>query len=110
MSNFFVLGVDGYGLIVSAITALAIVVVAWVLNKYLTKVIHAAVRQRMKTINDMSDAGRERRTNTVAGSLSKVTRLAIWIVAGITAASEFGVNVAPVITGLGIGVWLATSW
>lgn len=51
----------------------------------------------------MSEEARKRRADTVSGTLTRVARLSIWIIAGITAMAEVGVNVGPIIAGLGIG-------
>jgi small-conductance mechanosensitive channel len=99
MNDFF----DVSEIISAAITVLVIAIVAWLLSRVATRLINAAVARRMERLGDMSEDDRANRTTTVAGTLSRVARVAIWAMAAVTALGEFGVNVAPIITGLGIG-------
>jgi small conductance mechanosensitive channel len=77
--------------------------VAWLVTRIATRLIASAVDGRMKRITNMPEEDRQKRANTVAGTLSKVARIAIWTVAGVTAMAELGMNVAPIIAGLGVG-------
>lgn len=103
MISFLGMTYDLESLVISAVTALAILIFAWLVGRYISRLIRSGVNRRMQQITDLTEVDREKRADTVGGSLSRVARLAIWIIALITVASEFGVNVAPVITGLGIG-------
>lgn len=99
MNDFF----DVSQIVSTAITVVVIAIVAWLLSRFGSRLINAAVVRRMERLVDMSDADRSNRAATVGGTLSRVARVAIWSVAAVTAMGEFGVNVAPIITGLGIG-------
>ncbi len=103
MDDVFDLNFELSRVITSGATILVIAIVAWLLSRFATRTVHSAVSRRMDRIDGLSEDEREKRVDTVAGTLSKVVRLAIWIIAGITAMAEFGVSVAPVIAGLGIG-------
>ncbi|MDA1280472.1 MAG: mechanosensitive ion channel family protein [Chloroflexi bacterium] len=103
MSDVFDLSFELSGVITSAITILAVIVVAFMLARLATRSVHMMVKRRMELISDMPETDRSQRADTVGGTLAKFARLAIWAVAGMTILAEFGINVAPIVTGLGIG-------
>jgi small-conductance mechanosensitive channel len=103
MNDVFDLNIELSGVITSAITVLVIIVVAWVIARLATRSVNSAVERRLDKIADMSDDDRAKRAETVGGTLSKVVRVAIWAIAGMTILAEFGVNVGPIIAGLGVG-------
>jgi small conductance mechanosensitive channel len=103
MDDVFNLNIELSTVIASAVTVVVIVVVAWLLTRLAKRAIVTAVDRRMQRLTDVPEEDRQRRAETVGGTLSKVTSMAIWAIAGVTVLSEFGINVGPVIAGMGIG-------
>ena len=103
MDDIFDFNVELSVLVGSAVTVVIIIVVAWLLTRVAKRVIVSAVEKRIARLTDVPQEDREKRANTVGGTLSKVTSMAIWTIAGVTILSEFGVNVGPIIAGLGVG-------
>lgn len=102
MDDVFDLNFDLSRIITSGATILVILVVAWLLTRIASRMISSSVESRMQRITDMPEDDRRKRAETVESTLSKVARVVIWTVAGVTAMAEVGVNVAPVIAGLGV--------
>jgi small conductance mechanosensitive channel len=103
MDDVFNLNFDLSRIITSGVTALAIALVAWLLARYARRVISIATEHRMQRLTSMSDVERKQRGDTVAGTLGRVASLAIWVLAGVIIMAEFGINVGPIIAGLGVG-------
>jgi small-conductance mechanosensitive channel len=95
--------VDLSQIIEVAVTVLAIAIVPWLLSKVATRLINGAVARRMERPGDVPEDDRANRTTTVAGMLSRGVRVALCAMAVVSAMGDFGVNVALIITGLGIG-------
>ena len=90
-------------IIASALTSLAVLLIAWILAKLAQRAIRTATEHRMERLTNMTETERKQRGDTVAGTLGKVSSLLIWVLAGVIIMSEFGINVMPVIAGLGVG-------
>lgn len=103
MDDVFNLNFDLSRVITSGVTILVILIGAWLLTRIASRMINSAVERRMQRITDMPEDDRQRRSETVGGTLAKVTRTVIWTIAGVTAMAELGVNVGPVIAALGVG-------
>ena len=103
MNDVFGLNFELSGVITSAITALVILIIAWLISRMATRAVSSAVERRLDKISDMTPDDRTNRSETVAGTLSKIVRIVIWAIAWMTILAEFGVNVAPIIAGLGVG-------
>lgn len=103
MDDVFDLNFDLSRVITTGATILVIIVVAWLVSRIATRIVRSGVEKRMQRITDLPEDDREKRVNTVAGTLNRVVKIAIWAIAGMTAMAEFGVSVAPIIAGLGIG-------
>ncbi len=103
MNDTFDLNFELSRVITSGVTIIVIAIVAWLIARIASRLISSSVDRRLQRITDMSDEDREKRTETVAGTLSRVAKLIIFLIAAITAMAEFGVSVAPIIAGLGIG-------
>lgn len=103
MDDVFNLNFELSRVITSGATVLVIAVVAWLVTRFATRGITSAVDRRLKRITDLPDEDRQKRTQTVSGTLNRVVKIAIWLVAAVTAMAEFGVSVTPIIAGLGIG-------
>ena len=88
----------------SGITIIAIVVVAVVLYF----ICHWAINTIMKRLIARRMAGEaeteiEKRTNTLSSILVKIAGVIIIIIAILTILPEVGVNIAPLIAGIGVG-------
>lgn len=103
MNDVFDLNFELSRVITSGVSILLIAIIAWLVARIATRMIKSGIERRMQRITDMSEADRNNRSNTVGGTLSRVTKFIIWTIAGVTILAEFGVNVAPIIAGLGIG-------
>ena len=103
MNDVFNLNFELSRVITSGATIIVIAIVAWFLARVAVRAIRSAVERRLRMIPDLGDEDRQKRVDTVAGTLGKVVKLAIWVIAAMTAMSEFGVNVGPIIAGMGIG-------
>jgi small conductance mechanosensitive channel len=103
MDDVFDLNFELSGVITSGVTILVIGIIAWLLTRIATRMISSAVDGRMRRITDMPDEDREKRAATVSGTLNKVAKVVIWTIAAVTAMAELGMNIAPVIAGLGVG-------
>ena len=103
MNDVFDLNFDLSRVITSGMAILVIVAIAWLLIRVAVRMINSSVERRMQQITDMPEDDRRNRAETVSGTLSKITRIVIWTVAGVTALAELGVNVTPIIAGLGVG-------
>lgn len=103
MDDVFDLNFELSGVITSGVTILVIGIIAWILTRIAKRMISSAVDGRMQRITDMPDEDREKRAATVTGTLNKVAKVVIWSIAGVTAMAELGMNIAPIIAGLGVG-------
>lgn len=103
MDDVFDLNFDLSRVITSGTTILVIIIVAWIISRIATRFVRSSIDRRMQRINDLPEEDREKRVETVSGTLNRVVKVIIWAIAGITIMAEFGVSVAPIIAGLGIG-------
>lgn len=103
MDDIFDFNVQLSVLIGSAITVLIILVVAWIITRAVKRAIVTTVDKRMQRLTDIPEEDRQKRADTVGGTLSKVSSVIIWTIAMVTILAEFGVNVTPIIAGLGVG-------
>ena len=101
--DIFKLEFELSSVVASAGSILLIVVLGLIVSRVVRRFISSSVERRMARINDMSDDAKKRRGDTVTQTLNKIANLAIWTVVLITILSDLGVNVGPIIAGLGIG-------
>lgn len=103
MGDTFNLNFELSRVITSGVTIIVIAIVAWLLIRIASRVITSAIDRRLQRIPDMPEEDRQKRTETVAGTLNRVVKVIIWIIAAITVMAEFGVSVTPIVAALGIG-------
>lgn len=103
MGDVFDLNFELSRVITSGATILVIAAVTWLVVRLVSRMITSAVDRRMQRIVDMPEEDRQKRVGTVAGTLNRVAKISIWVIAGVTAMAEFGVSVVPIIGALGIG-------
>ncbi len=103
MEDVFDLNFELSRIITSGATILVIIIVAWIISRIATRFVRSSIDKRLQKITDLPEEDREKRVETVSGTLNRVVKVIIWAIAGITIMAEFGVSVAPIIAGLGIG-------
>jgi small-conductance mechanosensitive channel len=92
-------------LIVHGIRIVAILVVAYVLNRILKAVfpkVQARIAERMAAFRENVDVEMEKRATTLSRIVRKTISVLIWIVAIMMALKEAGFDVAPILAGAGV--------
>ncbi len=103
MDDTFDLNFDLSRVITSGVTVVVIVIAAWLITRLTSRLIASSVNRRLQRITDLPEEDRQKRVETVSGTLNRVVKIVIWLIAGMTIMAEFGVSIAPIIAGLGIG-------
>ncbi len=89
-------------LVIHGVKILLILVLAWLVNKFIRVFINRLVVKALESHQFSSDDSRKKRKDTLAGVFSGVVKVIIWIVAGMMMLSEVGVNIGPLLAGAGV--------
>lgn len=89
-------------LLAHGIKILLVIIVAYILYRFIHKFIERAVRIAVVPDNLASSESEVKRENTLILIFTATARIAIVIIAGIIVIQEFGIKVGPILAGLGI--------
>lgn len=74
----------------------------WIAKIIISKFLREFIKKRVK-FNGISQALNEQRMATLERVAYSIKKTVIWIVAVLTILPEFGINIAPLLAGLGVG-------
>ncbi len=84
------------------VTALLIIIGAWIVNRVLRVVVHHAASRAVKLRPGSSLANRPQRVDTISGALGSLVSIIVVIVTIFAVLSAFGVDLAPILAGAGL--------
>lgn len=76
-----------------------ILIIAWFVNNYIGSFIKKIIKKR---ISEESDNGREKRIITLTSIIVSLCRICVWVVAILMVLSEAGIDIGPLLAGMGI--------
>jgi small conductance mechanosensitive channel len=82
------------------IKVVVILVAAVLINRFLKTFIRKAVKRKIK--DSMPEAEERKRIETLIGVFEGTFKFIIWVVAVLMILPEFGVNIAPILAGVGV--------
>lgn len=88
--------------VTSAITAAAILVVAWLVLFVARRLIDRAIKLRIPRIREESTDELAQRSATISQVISQALSVTVWVIAVTMVLGEFGVSVAPLLAALGL--------
>jgi small conductance mechanosensitive channel len=86
----------------SGLQVALIIVISLILSKIMNRLVDKAVRKLVRGKSYESDQAEWLRENTLIKIFSGILRITLWVVAAMMILHEFGVPIAPLLTGAGI--------
>lgn len=88
--------------VLSAVTAGAILVGAWLMLFIAKRVVRRAITVRIPRIKEESSEELAQRSTTISQAVNQAISVVVWTIAGVMVLGEFGVAVAPMLAALGL--------
>ena len=83
----------------SGFKIILILFIAWLINRFLKSFLNKAIQ---KTVKNKPEETSSKRIDTLAGVFGSAIKFIVWIIAFMMILPEFGVNVAPILAGVGL--------
>lgn len=85
-----------------SVVLLLIIIVTYIVTKIIDVGIEKIVRGSIHASEHLSVHAEKKKEDTLISIFRKTSKIVVWIIAGLMALSEFGVNIGPLIAGAGV--------